>query len=133
MNNVIVFINSIDDPNGDRERLERGVCTLLGQRSGEWFVSLIEETAAGRLWTVVVECPDGRRRTWAFGRESQDVAIVCATLDAISATTGCRWDGDRPNRSDRWRTSRRSNGLLAERTGRQRREGGSERDIDERE
>jgi hypothetical protein len=81
MNNVIVFINSIEDRNGDRERLERGVCSLLGQRSGEWFVSLIEETAAGRLWTVVVECPDGTRRTWTFGRESQDVAIVCATLE----------------------------------------------------
>ena len=81
MKDVFVFINSIDDHRGDRERLERGVCSLLGQRSGEWVVSLIEETAAGRLWTIVVECPDGTRRTWNFGPEAQDVAIVCATLE----------------------------------------------------
>ena len=81
MNNVIVFINSIDDRGGDRERLEREVCTLLGRRSGEWCVSLIEETAAGCRWTVVVECPDGTRRTWPFERDAQDTAIVCATLE----------------------------------------------------
>jgi len=78
MNNVIVFINSIEDR---RESLELSVCSLLEQRSGEWVVSLIEETAAGRLWTIVVECPDGTRRTWRFEPEAQDEAIVRATLE----------------------------------------------------
>ena len=78
MNNVIVFINSIEDR---RESLELSVCSMLEQRSGEWFVSLIEETAEGRLWTIVVECPDRTRRTWRFEPEAQDEAIVRATLE----------------------------------------------------
>jgi hypothetical protein len=80
MSRVAVIVNSLTDEGGNRAAAEQAVREVLAHRTGDWTISLIDRHDDSS-WVIIVAGPDGRSRTWTFGRSEHDASIVKATLE----------------------------------------------------
>jgi hypothetical protein len=57
-----------------RERAFRAVQAAIGERAGDWWVSIVEPPRQ-RLCVIVVDGPNGFTCSWTFDREDQASSI----------------------------------------------------------
>ena len=73
-----VLYSSIQDP-ASRDLAERAIRAAIGDRPGEWWVSLVAPPRQP-LWAVSIDGPNGYTRTWAFEETDQHYAAIRQTI-----------------------------------------------------
>ncbi len=89
-----ILVNTINNEFGQRDAVEEAATRALAGRNGNWSISLMELRDNDGQWRVMVQGPDGLRRSWTFKGDEQEPAIVRATIerDLEQASLPASWE-----------------------------------------